>query len=128
MNVMSGYSVGYNIYHIPEVCNLIIGNNFNTKQVYLDYWDLTKRNIFKINYAGIEMLDNLNQIETGNFLFHYFKEIVLKTFYQHKIIFLNCSHEFELVKFLYSCVYYFNLPKKYLGMIIYYSAKRFLLF
>ena len=32
MNVMSGYSVGYNIYHIPEICNLIISNNFDTKK------------------------------------------------------------------------------------------------
>jgi len=128
MNVMSGYSVGYNIYHIPEICNLIIRNNFDTKQAYLNYWDFKKRNIFKINYAGIEMLDNLNQLETGEFLFYYFKEIVLKSFYQHKIIFLNCSNEFELGKFFESCIYYFNLPKKYLGMIVYYSMKRFLLF
>ena len=128
MNVMSGYSVGYNIYHIHEICNLIIRNNFDTKQAYLNYWDFKKRNIFKINYAGIEMLDNLNQLETGEFLFYYFKEIVLKSFYQHKIIFLNCSNEFELGKFFESCIYYFNLPKKYLGMIVYYSMKRFLLF
>ena len=47
-------------------------NNLDTKQAYLNYWDFKKRNIFKINYAGIEMLDNLNQLETGKFLFYYF--------------------------------------------------------
>ena len=128
MNVMSGYSIGYNIYHIPEFCNLIIENNFDTKKVYQNYWDFRKRSIFKINYAGIEMLDNLNQIDTGIFLFNYFQEIVLKSYYQHKIIFLNCSNEFQLTKFLKTSICYFNLPIKYLGMIIYYSIKRFLIF
>ena len=34
INMMSGYTLGYNIYHIPEFCKLIVENNFNTRKVY----------------------------------------------------------------------------------------------
>lgn len=127
INMMSGYTLGYTIYHIPEFCKLIVENNFNTKKVYQNYWNLKRRNIFRINYAGIEMMNSLSQKELADFQYHYFKEIVKKSDYQHKIIFLNCDNNINFWSFLGSCKYYFNLPIKYLKKILYYSLKNFII-
>ena len=125
MNIMSGYSVGYNIYHIPEYCKLIVESNFNIQKVYQNFWNLKRKIFFKINYGGLEMLNNLNQFETAEFQYHYFNQIVKKSFYQHKILFLNCDDNINLWVFLLSCRFYLNIPIKYLRKMIYYSIKNF---
>ena len=68
MNNLSGYSLGYNIYHIPELVEIIIRNDYNLNDIYIQYWNKYRRFINYINKIGCLMMLKFNQ--TGFSEFH----------------------------------------------------------
>lgn len=119
MNTLSGYSLGYNIYHIPELVNLIIKKNYNLEQIYKGYWNNNwyRLFIYYINNIGSNMMLSFNQ---KNFsLFH-------KSFFEHynefifSSIFLNCDNEKNIFKFISNSFIFLNYPKSILFKILRY--------
>lgn len=118
MNNLSGYSIGYNIYHIPELINLIIKNNYNIKNIYNDYWCYYKRIIYFINKIGCRMMLEFNQKDFINFhnnFFSNYNEFIFRN------IFLNCDSgkDKNIYKFINNCYIFTNYSYKYLFKIIY---------
>jgi lycopene cyclase-like protein len=125
MNIVSGYSLGYNINNIPEICDLIVENNFDTKKVYQKYWNIHRRFIFYINYGGLMFLNSLyGKGHAGyvDFFRHYFNVIVKNNYRIHRILFFNSNEylNWNDVKL------FFQLPNNILYNLIYYTTKSFL--
>ena len=121
INNLSGYTIGTNIYHIPEICETVIETNFNTKKVIDNYWCLKRRIINKINNIGLNMMNDLSHSELTEFHHYYFKHIVGT--YNYRVCFLNCDskEEFGWWKFMYSFKSYYHFPIKYWLKIGYYT-------
>jgi len=121
INTLSGYTIGTNIYHIPEICDSIIKTNFNTKKVIDNYWCFKRRVINKINTIGLNMMNDLTYEELSEFHHYYFKHIVGT--YNYRICFLNCDSkdEFGWCKFIFSFANYYYFPFKYWYKIAYYT-------
>lgn len=122
MNIMSGYSLGYNI---EEICDLIVENDFDTKKVYQNYWHIYRRIIFYINYGGLMYLNSL--YGEGNkgytyFFRHYFNVIVKNNYRIHRILFFNSNEylNWNDIKL------FFQLPNDILYNLIFYTMKSFL--
>ena len=121
INTLSGYTIGYNLYHIPEYCDLIVKGNFKLKHVVDKYWCFKRKLINSINLIGLKLLDNLTQEEISEFHYYYFKYIVSNNygFSNFKLMFLNCDNinDFSYYKLIISYFNYINFPKKYLWII-----------
>ena len=63
VNMMSGYSLGYNIYHIPEICYLLIKHNFVIEDIYRNYWTFYRQVIYYINLGGLELMNNIKDLD-----------------------------------------------------------------
>ena len=114
INIISGYTIGYNIYHIPEYCDTIIKSNFNIKKTITEYWDIKRIIINKINTIGLLFMENLSQKEISKFHYYYFKYIVPS--YNFKLFFLNCDNkqDFSWIKMTFSFYNYIYFPKIFL--------------
>ena len=117
INIISGYTIGYNIYHIPEYCDSIINSDFKLDTVVNSYWNFKRIIINKINLLGLNFMENLTQEELSEFLSYYFKYIFGS--YNYKIFFLNCDNKknFSWIKMIYSFYNYIYFPKKFLFKI-----------
>ena len=56
VNPVSGYSVGQNIRNIPIIVNLIKKHNFNTKNIYKEFWNNSRTFNFMIGLIGQSQL------------------------------------------------------------------------
>jgi len=111
INNLSGYTLGYNIYHIPELCNSIITNNYNLKTIYDNFWCNKRLIINKINYIGLKLMEDMTQEEISEFHYYYFKYIAPS--YNFDIMFLNCDNDFNWTKFISSFINYRHFPPKF---------------
>lgn len=111
INNLSGYTLGYNIYHIPELCNSIITNNYNLKTIYDNFWCNKRLIINKINYIGLILMEDMTQEEISEFHYYYFKYIASS--YNFDIMFLNCDNDFKWTKFISSFINYRHFPPKF---------------
>lgn len=99
INILSGYSLGYNIYHFPELLEIITENNFNVKKINSNYWNNYRRFIYFMNKIGTKLMLSFNQQEFAEFHDNFFKnhnQIIFKT------LFLNCDNKKDksLLKFI----------------------------
>lgn len=125
MNIISGYSLGYNINNIEEICDLIIKNDFDTTKVYQNYWNLYRRIIFYINYGGLMYLNSLygkGNKEYTYFLKNYYEKIVKNNYKIHRILFFNSNEylNWNDIKL------FFKLPKDIIYYLFYYTFRSFL--
>lgn len=127
LNMMSGYSIGYNIYHIPEICNLLDKYDFILEDIYRGYWNIFRQVIYYINLGGLNLMNNIKD-EKEFIEFHkiYFEKIALQDEYHHKLIFHNCDNDINLYNILKSALLYLDLPKDLLYKMIYNVLKSFL--
>ena len=114
INNICGYSIGYNIYHIPEYSKYIYYFNSHNKMIQ-NYWCFKRKIIYFISIIGLELMEDLTQDEMSEFHYYYFKYIV--NTYNFKIMFLNCDNDFSYIKFILSFYNYIYFPKKYLWKI-----------
>lgn len=114
INNLSGYALGYNIYHIPEFCNYIKEGNFSHDYVVEKYWNNTRHLINNINFLGLKLMDNMTQEEISEFHYYYFKQILNTQNFD--IMFLNKDdvYYYSVMKSFYSYIYF---PKKFLSKI-----------
>ena len=127
INNLSGYTLGYNIYHIPEFCDYIVSSNFNKANAIQSYWNNKRRVINYINLVGLKMMYSFDASELNEFQTQYFKYIAGT--YNYKIMFLNCDyHNFNWFKLMWSFKNYIYFPSKYLlkiGRFILYDWFKF---
>ena len=117
INNLSGYTIGYNIYHAPEIAALIVDTGFNIAGVIRRYWNTKRRIINTINMVGLAVLDSLSQTEIAEFHRYYFRHIVPDSCH-FRTMFLNCDTDcWNPVRVILSYIKYINFPVKYLGMI-----------
>lgn len=116
INNICGYSIGYNIYHIPEYSKYIYNNNSHNKMIE-NYWCFKRKLIYFINIIGLELMEDLTQEEMSEFHYYYFKYIA--NTYNFKVMFLNCdsNNDFSYIKLILSFFNYLYFPKKYLWKI-----------
>ena len=115
LNPLSGYTIGYNIYHIPEIAKLIIENRFNTEDVYRKYWNINRRIIYNLNLIGTKLMLTFDQNKFCNFHSHFFKNYDSNLF---KILFLNCNVDNSIYKLFVSSRVLLNYPFYYILTII----------
>ena len=113
INNLSGYTIGYNIYHIPEFCNHIIQTNFNMELTYHNYWNIKRKIINKINLIGLNLMEKMSQEDISEFHYYYFKYIYPT--YNFRTMFLNCDsqEEFSWLYFIISFRHYYHFPCKF---------------
>ena len=125
MNVISGYSLGYNINNIEEICDLIIENDFDTTKVYQNYWNLYRRIIFYINYGGLLYLNDLYKLGNKGYTYffkNYFIKIVKNNYKIHRILFFNSNEYLNWT----DIKTFFKLPYNILYNLFYYTIKSFI--
>ena len=75
INTLGGYTLGYNIYHIPEYINSIIKNDFKVEKAIDEYWNYKRYMIYKTSLIGLKMLNSLDSMEIAEFQKYYAKYI-----------------------------------------------------
>lgn len=116
INHLSGYTISYNIAVIPEICNLIMKNNYNLQKVYGDFWTIKRRLLYTINIIGLHFMESLTKNELIEFHNYYFNTIVSKSNYNFNTMFL-CNN-YSIIRFIFSFRHYIFLPKKLMWKII----------
>ena len=114
INTLSGYTIGYNIQVIPEICNLVVKHNYNLEKVYLDFWTFKRRVIYNINLIGLKLMNTLSEKDLCNFHHYYFKYIINSS--NFNIMFLN-NNNYSPFRLIFSFRHYIYFPKKYLWNI-----------
>ena len=116
INITSGYTIGYNIYHMKEICDTIVGTEFNTQLTYKSYWNYNRYIINKINTIGQMLMNNMDADELAEFHRNYFLKIVnnKKNNYNHQVLFLNCDNNIRISKLIDSYRGYFEFPFKFI--------------
>ena len=105
------------IYHIPNICNAIFKYNYDTRQVYYNFWNFNRYSINKINTLGQNVLNNLDKKEIVEFQYYYITYLFSKDNYNYRIMFLNCDNEFNICKLIDSYRTYMNFPSKFIFKI-----------
>ena len=115
INNLSGYTIGYNIYHIPEFCNYIIKGNYSHEYVINNFWNYKRLLINKINLLGLQLMESMTQEELSEFHYNYFKFIINTN--NFKVMFLNNDTNISFVSIATSFISYIHFPKKFLYKI-----------
>ena len=115
INNLSGYALGYNIYHIPEFCKYMKEGDFSHNYVISKYWNNTRHIINNINSMGLELMENMTQEELSDFHFNYFKQIINSSNFD--IMFLNKDTNLYYYQVLRSFSAYMYFPKKIISKI-----------
>ena len=76
VNPVSGYSVGQNIRNIPIIVNLIKKHNFNTKNIYKEFWNNSRTFNFMVGLIGQSQL--LSYKTTREYSL-FFKKLITET-------------------------------------------------
>ena len=140
INILGGYTLGYNIYHIPEYINSIIKNDYNIEKAIDEYWNYKRYMIYKTSLIGLKMLNSLDSMQIAEFQKYYAKyiwndscknitckNITCKNITcnrneksnNHRYFFLNCDSNMSYYEFIMSFYPYRNFPIYYLGNILY---------
>ena len=117
INITSGYTLGYNIYHMKEICDKIAESNFDMQKTYEFFWNFNRFYINKINSVGQKMLNSFSGKEIAEFHKNYFINIVNNNNYNHRIMFLNCDSKLEIMKLIKSYKGYMEFPFKFIFRI-----------
>ena len=116
INITSGYTLGYNIYHMKEICDTIVASGFNTQITYKSYWNYNRYVINKINTIGQMLMNNMDVNELAEFHRNYFLKIVnnKNRNYNHRVLFLNCDNNIKISKLIDSYSGYLEFPFKFI--------------
>jgi hypothetical protein len=115
INNLSGYALGYNIYHIPEFCNYMNQGNFSHNYVISNYWNNNRNLINNINSLGLKLMENMTQEDLSEFHYYYFKQIFNTN--NFNILFLNKDTNITYFQIIRSFSSYMYFPKKFLALI-----------